>query len=40
LQQDYKILVQAKKDSLDYLQDKTKNDDLLKEILVSSVYQS
>ena len=40
LQQDYKILVQAKKDSLEYLLDESKNKDPLKESLISSVHQS
>jgi len=40
LNQDYKILVQAKKDSLEYLLDDTKDDGVLKKRLIDSVHQS
>lgn len=37
LKQDYKILKQAKRDSLEYLLDDSKNDETVKKILLSSV---
>ncbi len=40
LNQDYKILIQAKEDSLKYLLDSTKDEDLLKQELIQSVHQS
>ena len=39
LKQDYKILIQAKKDSQEYLVDTTKDNDELKKILIESINQ-
>jgi len=39
LRQDYKILVQAKKDSMDYLLDTSKNNEIVKLRLVNSIKQ-
>lgn len=39
LKQDYKILLQAKKDSLEYLLDTSKNDEKLKKHLMESIRQ-
>ena len=37
IQQDYKILIQAKKDSLEYLKDENTNEDELKKLLINSI---
>lgn len=37
IQQDYKILIQAKKDSLEYLKDENTNEDELKKLLIDSI---
>lgn len=39
LRQDYKILVQAKKDSMDYLLDTSKNNEIVKLRLINSIKQ-
>lgn len=40
LRSDYKILVQAKKDSMEYLKDKDSDNDKLKQILINSIQRS
>ena len=40
LRSDYKILVQAKKDSMDYLKDQDSNNDILKQKLINSIHTS
>ena len=40
LRSDYKILVQAKKDSLEYLKDESTDNDLLKQKLIESIHTS
>jgi len=37
IRQDYKILIQAKKDSLEYLKDENTNEDELKKLLINSI---
>jgi len=37
IRQDYKILVQAKKDSLEYLKDKNTDNDEIKKYLIESI---
>ncbi len=40
LRSDYKILVQAKKDSMEYLKDQGSNNDILKQKLINSIHTS
>ena len=40
LRSDYKILVQAKKDSMEYLKDQDSNNDILKQKLINSIHTS
>ena len=40
LRSDYKILVQAKKDSMEYLKDKDSDNDKLKQLLIDSIQRS
>ena len=40
LRSDYKILVQAKKDSLEYLKDESTDNDVLKQKLIESIHTS
>lgn len=40
LRSDYRILVQAKKDSMDYLKDQDSNNDILKQQLIASIHTS
>ena len=40
LKSDYKILVQAKKDSMEYLKDQDSNNDILKQKLINSIHTS
>ena len=39
IRQDYKILLQAKKDSKEYLLDKESDNDELKKILISTIEE-
>lgn len=40
IRQDYKILIQAKKDSLEYLKDKNTNNEELKKLLIESINRN
>ena len=40
LRSDYKILVQAKRDSMEYLKDQDSNNDILKQKLINSIHTS
>ena len=40
VREDYKILLQAKKDSLEYLLDESTNNDKLKKLLIESINSS